>query len=535
MMRTANKKIRRKQSAQKVQGNKKHRCADSENKEMIKTLPADALDYQKKKQPEQASFLYQQVLQQEPDNIYALNGLGVIALDAGMLMLASEFLNAAHASKPNNAIVNQNLGLVYTQLADYPKAIQHYSYILDTDKNNAEIHSELARLYAKIDESRSALKHYRLAFKINPADPGNFQGMVQLDAASISEKDIDIVEKYLLKPNLPLEVRCSFYFSLGKVYDASEKYDEAFANYSVANISKVATFDAEHHVEYIDDIIQTFSAEFFEKQKLEQLKKPDSNNSKQPVFIVGMPQSGITSVARLLSNHDNIYLAGELNLIETIAQKMNISAAGDTASYLSIEDIDSEWLAEFSKFYLNHVNAMATDGYCRVPSRIIDKKPSNFLHLGLIALLFPQAHIIHCVADPLDICLSNYFKNYSTDNNYSYDQKNIVLYYQQYERLMAHWNKVLPLEIHTVAYDDMVKSTEIAGRELFNFIDMTWQSEVVDTSRPRSRIKVKHGAGIKYKAPARHWRYYRKYIHAMLKELMLFNTDSTSGKAANAR
>jgi len=534
-MKTANKKIRRKPPVQNRQRNKKHRRANWENDNTIKNLLTDALDYQKKKQPEQASFLYQQVLQQEPGNICALNGLGVIALDAGMLMLASEFFNSAHASNPNHTVVNQNLGLVYTQLTDYPKAIQHYSYILDTDRNNADIHGELARLYLKVDDNSSALKHYRSAFKLNPADPRNFQGMVQLDAGSVSAKDIDIVEKHLLKPNLSLEVRCSFYFSLGEVYDISEKYDEAFANYSVANISKVATFDAERHVEYIDDIIQTFSVEFFEQQKFEQLKKLGPNNSKQPVFIVGMPQSGIASVVQLLSEHDDIYAAGELDLIETIAQKMNISTAGDTGSHLSIEDIDSEWLVEFSKFYLNHVNAMAIDEHGRVPSRIIDKKPSNFLYLGLIALLFPKAHIIHCVANPLDICLSNYFENYSTDNKYSYDQKNIALYYQQYERLMAHWNKVLPVEIHTVNYDDMVRSAEATGKELFNFIDMTWQPEPVGTSRSRHSTKMKYGARIKYKAPARHWRHYRKYAHAMVKELMLFNATDASGKAANAR
>lgn len=529
-MKTANKKIRRKPSLKR---NKKTRCAKNDTHNMIKNLLTDAHDYQEKNLPEQASFLYQKVLEQEPENIFALNSLGVIALDAGMLVLASEFFNAAHTARPNHTTVNKNLGLVYTKLGDYKKAIQHYSYILDTNKNNGEIHGELARLFVQLDNTSAALYHYRSAFKINPGDPRNFQGMVQLDASSATAENINTVENYLLKPNLPLEVRCSFYFSLGAVYDVSEKYDEAFANYSVANLSKVAAFDADRHVEYISDIIQAFSSEFFESQK-----KIALNSSTQPVFIVGMPQSGIASVDRLLANHSDIYAAGELDLISKVAEKLCLTADSSLLGDISVEDIDGELLAEFSRSYLNHINARALDDNYKVPSRIIDKKPENFLHLGLISLLFPKARIIHCVANPLDICLSNYFKNYSNDNRYSYDQKNIALYYQQYERLMAHWNDVLPVKIHTVDYDDMVNSPETTGRELFNFVNIKWQPESIETAIAVQQIEA--NAAIqrnhnRYMSPVRHWRKYRKYAHATIRELAQISAAGRATKAINAR
>ncbi len=353
-----------------------------------------------------------------------------------------------------------------------------------------------------------------------------------LDARSVTAEDINTVEKYLLKPDLPLQVRCSFYFSLGAVYDVSEKYDEAFANYAVANISKVATFDGEQHIKYISDIIRTFSSEFFEQQQSMAL-----NNSSQPVFIVGMPQSGIASTDQLLSNHRGIYSAGELNLIENIAQKFKLTA-DNMINPMSSEDIDGELLAGFSKFYLNHINAMALDDNSKIPARIIDRRSANFLHLGLIALLFPKARIIHCVANPLDICLSNYFRNYSADNKYSYDQKNIVLYYQQYERLMAHWNNVLPGKIHTVNYDEMVKSPEAASRQLFNFVEIDWQPGCIEIASSVQHAKANHGIPLShsgYQSPARHWRNYRKYADAMINELMLFNAAETSSKAANLR
>ncbi len=512
---------------------KKTQHANNNTKNAIKKLLADALDYQEKNQLEQANFLYQKVLELAPENIHALNGLGVIALNAGMLVLASEFFNAAHTTQPNHATVNKNLAMVYTRLSDYKKAIQHYSYILDTDKNNGEVHGELARLYMQLNDTDAALNHYRSAFELNPADPRNFQGMVKLDARSVTTENINIVENYLLKPNLPLEVRCSFYFSLGAVYDVSEKYDEAFANYAVANISKVAAFDADRHVDYISGIIRTFSPDFFEQQKAFVL-----NNSSQPVFIVGMPQSGISSVDRLLANHNDIYAAGELDLIEQIAQKLDLTAEGSPAGQVSLEDLNEELLSDFSKSYLNQVNAMALNNDCKIPARITDRKPANFLHLGLISLLFPKARIIHCIANPLDICLSNYFKNFSVDNRYSYDQKNIALYYQQYERLMAHWNKVLPIDIHTVNYDEMVKAPDKISRQLFDFVDLAWQPEYIENFASARKTDAKNSIQRKhniYKSPARHWRNYRKYAHDLIKGLTLPGVSDGTTKVINAR
>ncbi len=524
-MRTANKKIRRKPLLQKSRRSNTHNT--------IKHLLANAHGYQEKGQSEQANFLYQRVLEQQPENIFALNGLGIIALNVGMLRLASEFFNAAHVVRPNHTTVNKNLGLVYTKLGDHKKAIQHYSYILDTNKHNGEIHAELARLFMQLENSDAALDHYRSAFKLNPGDPRNFQGMVKLDAASVSAENIDTVEKYLLEPNLPLEVRCSFYFSLGAVYHVSEKYDKAFANYSVANISKVASFDADSHANYISNIIQTFSPEFFEQHKNLAI-----NNSTQPVFVVGMPQSGIASVSSLLANNDDIYAAGKLKLIDNIAKKLCLTADSSLTGDISGEELDGDFLAEFSKFYLSHINAMALDDNYKVASRIIDKKPTNFLHLGLISLLFPKARIIHCIANPLDICLSNYFRNYSTDNRYAYDQKNIALYYQQYERLMEHWNTVLPLKIHTVDYDDMLNASEATGRKLFDFVGVSRQAENIEAAttiqQPQSNAVIQRNQD-KYMSPVGHWQKYQKYAHAMIRELAKVSAIDSTSKAVNVR
>jgi Sulfotransferase domain. len=89
--------------------------------------------------------------------------------------------------------------------------------------------------------------------------------------------------------------------------------------------------------------------------------------------------------------------------------------------------------------------------------------------LGLIAMLFPQAHVIHCRRDPLDTCLSIYFQNFGGHVPYAYDLKEIGHYYYQYERLMAFWKKCLSVLILDVNYEDLVNEQEKNKQENYQF------------------------------------------------------------------
>ena len=520
---------------------KKSSCQNSRDKQRVndvidntlKKLLIDADKYQQKNQLEQANILYQQVLELAPQNICALNGVGLVALNAGMLLLAAEFFNSAYTLEPDNVTVNKNLGLVYSGLDDYDMAIRHYRYVLKIDTDNSDVHSKLAELYLKSGNISAAKKHYRFAFDLNPGNPENFQGLVQLDAKSITNDDIDIVESHLLKTDLPLDVRSRFYFSLGAIYDISEKYDEAFANFSVANLSKVAAFDAEKHSRYVSEVIETFSQNVFDEQAVNR-----TNHSIQPVFIVGMPQSGISSVEQLLVNNSNIYTAGKLKLIESIASKLHLTIDSSNNHHSSIENLTEGLLNDFSRYYLNYVNAMAINDGRKKSTHIIDKMPTNFLYLGLITQLFPSAKIIHCVRNPLDVCLSNYFKDFSLDNPYSYDQKNIAIYYQQYVRLMAHWKSVLPLEIHTVDYDDINSSPEITGRDLSRFIGIDWQPDRLSSCVSKHDINAIDALQLRqnqYRSSIRHWRHYKKYAHSLIKDLTLLHANGRPVNAAGMR
>jgi len=484
-----------------------------ENDDRISNLILEARNYHESKQLRQANCLYQQVIQLQPDNISALNGLGMIAMDAGMLSLAMELFNFALYKAPKNISLNNNVALVYSRMAEFTAAIEKYTEILQQDAMNGDIHGELARLYLQTGDISLALTHYHLAFRINPSDARNFHGLVQLDREAITEEDINRVDSLLNREDLLLDDRRSFYFALGSFYDASERYDEAFANYAVANMSKAVNFDSEKHVEYISKVINTFTPELFHK-----FNDLELCPSQQPVFIIGMPRSGTTLVEQVLNNHASVYAGGELNLINNIASKLKLTMEQTDNRYMSFEYNSAETLSGFARYYLNDINNLALNNTHTRPQRITDKMPTNFIYLGLIALLFPNAHIIHCRRNPLDVSLSCFFHDFAGDHGYACDLKDIGLYYQQYERLMEHWKNVLPIDIHTVEYDEISKQTKISSKEIVNFIGLDWQPGCIDlkSKSAESRLIVENE---QHHSSIEHWGFYEKYLQPLKQTL----------------
>ncbi len=520
-MKKTNKNIKKKISVTK-------QVFSEKNQKEVLRLIVEAEKYHEGKQLIQANYLYQQVLQLQPENIVALNSLGMIAMDAGMISVAMELFNFALAIAPKNISLNKNLALVYSRLADFSKATKIYIEILDRDNKDGDVHGELARLYLQTGNMVLALKHYHLAFEINPADPRNFHGLVQLDAEAITQQDINVIEALLSKQTLPLEDRRSFYFALGAIYNASERYDEAFANYAVANISNSLKFDSDKHVKYISDVINTFTPELFQ-----QFNKLELCQSAQPVFIIGMPRSGTTLVEQILAGHSDVYAGGELNLISDIAKKLKLTLEQTDKSYMSFEYNAAESLFGFARYYLNDINNLALNNKRKNSLIITDKMPTNFIYLGLIALLFPNARVIHCRRNPLDVSLSCYFHNFAGDHGYACDLKDIGIYYQQYERLMAHWKKVLPLEIHTVEYEDMANLSELNSKKLIEFIGLDWQPGCAERYRTEPRINNTSIVELEddmCQPTIERWSYYDKYLGTLKKTLNPWDSDDACDK-----
>ena len=147
--------------------------------------------------------------------------------------------------------------------------------------------------------------------------------------------------------------------------------------------------------------------------------------------------------------------------------------------------------------------------------RITDKMPSNFLHLGLAALMFPEARIVHCRRDPLDTCLSIYFQNFALINEFAHDLFEVGSYFRQYDRLMAHWREVLPLKMYEVSYEDLISNMQARAHELIAFLDLDWDERCLAFNRNPRAVVTSSSWQVRqplYTTSIRRWRNYEKYL-----------------------
>jgi hypothetical protein len=179
----------------------------------------------------------------------------------------------------------------------------------------------------------------------------------------------------------------------------------------------------------------------------------------------------------------------------------------------SLDVIQSSQLDELAGRYLGGLSSLNPAAL-----RICDKLPANFLHLGLISLLFPKARIIHCRRDAMDTCLSCYFSDFASGNLFSFDLKNLGEYYRQYDRLMAHWHSVLDVPILSVQYEQLVGDLEGQTRRMLEFLALPWDERCLrfhQNPRPVSTLSSEQVRQPIYQSSVGRWRHYQKHLEPL--------------------
>jgi tetratricopeptide (TPR) repeat protein len=214
----------------------------------------------------------------------------------------------------------------------------------------------------------------------------------------------------------------------------------------------------------VDERSMAAIAAGFPKECLEQMRG-GGDPSASPIFIVGMPRSGTTLVEQILASHPHIHGGGECDHLERLVRELGTDYP-ECAMPLA-----AERLAELGRRYV----AMAPPP--RGASRVTDKMPYNYLHLGLIHAMLPNARIIHCVRDPLDTCIACYSRLFTRGHEFSYDLGEVGRYYRSYARLMAHWRRVIPSDrLMEVSYERIVNDLEAQARRLIDFCGLPWEA-----------------------------------------------------------
>ncbi|MBI3462463.1 MAG: sulfotransferase [Planctomycetes bacterium] len=236
----------------------------------------------------------------------------------------------------------------------------------------------------------------------------------------------------------------------------------------------------------------------------------EGNPTEVPVFVVGMPRSGTTLVEQILASHPDVFGAGELPDIPSIVDTLPRYAPNQMRYPGCLAFLGPPVIRGFADAYLKRVRTLDATS-----ERVVDKWPLNYLHLGLMALLFPRARIVHCRRDPLDTCLSCYFQRFRGDHEYSYDLAHLGSYYRTYERLISHWREVLPMPVLELHYEALIDDPQATSERLLAFCGLSWQERCLrfhESPRPvstASNWQVRHPL---YRSAVQRWRNYEAHL-----------------------
>ncbi len=230
----------------------------------------------------------------------------------------------------------------------------------------------------------------------------------------------------------------------------------------------------------VEAIIAAYDMDFFRAHK------GGGSASNLPVFIVGMPRSGTTLSEQILASHSDVHGADELLDIPNAAAKLDPNAySRRITNRAGALRIDFQQLRAEADRYLATIRAMAPDA-----KRIVDKLPGNFENLGLIAAMLPHAKIIHCRRDPRDVAWSCFTTNFLDPIAWSLDLDDFAHYYAQYQRLMEHWRRVLPVPMLERQYETAVADFEASSRQLVDFCGLDWQDACLEFHKTERTVRT---------------------------------------------
>ena len=335
---------------------------------------------------------------------------------------------------------------------------------------------------------------------------------------------IERIEKRLIDdPPLSRDTRSQLQFVLAGLYDAGQDTERAFAHLSEANAYRRSTrpFDRERTMAEFQAIREVFSEKFLRTAPRSQV------DGRQMLFIVGMPRSGTSLTEQIIAAHPRAFGSGELTTLDRIARRW--PDGDDTRQPLEyptyLPKIDDAGLTEIAYRYLNRLPPGA-----REHQRVTDKMPYNFVHVGLIALLFPGARVIHCTRDPADTSFSCFLQDFLEGNAFSYSLEDCGWFYNQYRGLMDHWEKVLPpYPMMDLCYEELVSEPESTVRRLLEFCDLEWDPACLSFHQSR---RVVHTASYQqvreplYKRAVGRWRMYEAHLGELLRELNQYPQSS---------
>ncbi|HET6431235.1 tetratricopeptide repeat-containing sulfotransferase family protein [Dyella sp.] len=423
------------------------------------------------------------------------------------LLLAAEPAHPAH----------RNLkAVVLCRVGDYEPAIALYADLLAEYPDNAQVWMSYGHALKTAGHATRAIEAYRHAVAQVPSFGEVWWSLANLKTFRFDDDDLASMRAQLARDDLSDDDRLHLDFAIGKALEDRAEYAGSFAHYASANARRRAQlrYDPDETHARVEHIRRQYTARFFAE------RAGSGSTARDPIFIVGLPRSGSTLIEQILSSHSQVEGTMELPEITSITKLLREQADGEAAMpyHDTLARLDAGALRDLGERYLAHTRIQRKTS----APLFIDKMPNNFMHIGLIHLMLPNAIIIDARRHPMACCFSGFKQHFARGQSFSYRLEDLGRYYRDYVALMAHYDDVLPGRVYRVTYERMVDDTEGEVRRLLEHCRLPFESACLrffENARPVRTASSEQVRQPIFRDGVDQWRHYAPWLEPLEQSL----------------
>jgi tetratricopeptide (TPR) repeat protein len=413
------------------------------------------------------------------------------------------------AAEPRHPGYRNFHAVLLARLGEYARASRIYDELLREYPGNSRVWLSYGHTLKTEGSLEQGIDAYRRSIALEPAFGEAWWSLANLKTFRFGPDEIAAMEARVADPAVKDVDRLHFEFALGKAYEDAGDWKSSFAHYEKANALQRASvkYDAGKNTERLRRLQAVLTRDFFAAREGRGDPSPD------PIFIVGLPRAGSTLVEQILASHSQV--EGTMELPEIIAIARELRAASETKAAGAYTDVlatlDAARLRELGERYIANTRVY------RKTERpfFIDKMPNNFLHIGMIHLILPNAKIVDARRHPLACCFSNYRQHFASGQRFTYGLEDLGRYYRDYVALMAHFDAVLPGRIHRVVYERMVEDTEAEVRRLLDYCGLPFEAACLRFFENERAVRTPSSEQVRqpiYREAVEQWRHYEPWL-----------------------
>ena len=496
----------------------------------------------------EAEKIYRDVLMRSPDDVDALRLLAGVAMRAKHWGDAVVLLERALDKAPDYFRGWMDFGLAHHEMENTEEALAAYSRAMNLEPSKSQPYTAAGKVKAMVGEHREALKLFEQALQRDAADADAMAGMghvlktvggqdeaiaayrncirhnpdhgeaywslANLKTFRFDADEVAAMEARVDSDELSEEARTNFQFALGKAHEDAGDYDRAFEFYEKGNANRRAreNYDPVQTMDSHDEFIEVFNAELFAN------RTGVGSDSNAPIFIVGLPRSGSTLIEQILASHPEVEGTHELPELSRVGRSAGFRSEENRPYPYAILDLADDEFRELGEDYLERA-ARHRELEC---PRFTDKMPNNFVHVGLVSLILPNARIIDARRHPLDSCLGSFKQLFARGASNTYSLFEIGEFYLEYIRMMKHWDEVLPGKVLRVNYEDNVSDLEGQVRRILDFCELPFDESCLKFYETDRAVKTASSEQVRkpiYTSSLHLWRRYEAHLEPLIEIL----------------